>query len=61
MKRFKNILLLLTDVDNPQQTVIEHAVSLAKQNDAQLTVTTVIKEFPADLRMAVVAMHTEAT
>lgn len=59
MKRFKNILLLVTDVENPQQMVIGHAVSLAKQNDAQLTVITVIKEFPADLRMAVVAMHPE--
>ncbi len=43
MKRFKNILLLVKDVDNPQQTVIGQAASLTKQNDAQLTVITVIE------------------
>lgn len=57
MSKLKNILLLVADADNPNQTVIDHAVSLAKQNGAQLTITTVIKEFPANLRMAIVAMH----
>jgi len=55
MKRFKNILLTL-DFDSKQQTAVDRAVSLAKQNDACLTVFSVVKELPADARMAITSM-----
>ncbi|MGB5612386.1 MAG: universal stress protein, partial [Sedimenticolaceae bacterium] len=55
MKRFKNILLTV-DFDSKQQTAVDRAVSLAKQNDACLTVFSVVKELPADARMAITSM-----
>lgn len=57
MKRFKNILLLITDFDAKQQIAVERAVLLAQQNEAQLTVVSVIKELPPEMLIAVVAMH----
>ena len=50
MKRFKNILLVC-NFDAKQHMAEDRAVSLAKQNEAQLTVFTVVKERWADARM----------
>ena len=55
MKRFKNILLVC-NFDAKQRMAVERAVSLATQNEAHLTVLTVVKELPADTRMAITAM-----
>ena len=55
MKRFKNILLVC-NFDAKQRMAVERAVSLARQNEARLTVFTVVKELPADARMAITAM-----
>lgn len=55
MQRFKNILLV-ADFDTRQQMAVDRAVSLARQNEAQLTVLAVVKELPADLRMAVTVL-----
>ena len=45
MKRFKNILLV-ADFDVNQQMAVDRAVWLATQNEARLTVLTVVKELP---------------
>lgn len=55
MKRFKNILLVC-NFDAKQHMAVERAVSLARQNEARLTVLAVVKELPADARMAITAM-----
>lgn len=55
MQRFKNILLVC-DFDVKQHMAVERAVSLARQNEARLTVFTVVKEFPANARMAITVM-----
>ena len=55
MKRFKNILLIC-DFDVKQQMAVERAISLARQNEAVLTVFTVIRELPEDARMASISM-----
>ena len=55
MKRFKNIILVC-NFDANQHIAVERAVSLAKQNEAHLTVFTVVKELPADARMAITIM-----
>ncbi len=58
MKRFKNILLA-AEFDAKQQTAVDRAVSLAKQNEARLTVFSVVKELPADARMAITIMPSQ--
>ena len=55
MKRFKNILLVC-NFDAKQQLAVDRAVSLARQNEALLTVLTVVKELPADMRMVITIM-----
>jgi nucleotide-binding universal stress UspA family protein len=55
MKRFKNILLVC-NFDAKQHMSVERAVSLAKQNEARLTVFSVVKELPADVRMTITSM-----
>ena len=50
MKRFKNILLVCNFDARPHMAV-DRAVSLAKNNEAQLTVFTVVKERSVDARM----------
>ena len=55
MKRFKNILFV-ADFNAKQQVAVDRAVSLARQNEARLTVFTVVKELPADVRMAITVM-----
>lgn len=55
MNRFKNILLA-ADFDAKQQTAIGRALSLAKQNEARLTVFSVVKELPGDVRKAITSM-----
>ena len=55
MKRFKNILLVC-DFEVKQQMAVERAVSLAKQNEAHLTVCTVVRDLPADARMLITVM-----
>jgi len=55
MKRFKNILFV-ADFNAKQQVAVDRAVSLARQNNARLTVFTVVKGLPADIRMAVTVM-----
>ncbi len=51
MKRFKNILLVC-NFDAKQHMAVERAVSLARQNEARLTVFSVIRELPAEVHMA---------
>lgn len=51
MKRFKNILLVC-NFDARQHMAVERAVSLARQNEARLTVFSVIRELPAEVHMA---------
>jgi len=55
MKRFKNILLVC-DFDAKQHMAVERAVSLAKQNEARLTLFSVVRELPADVRMAITSV-----
>ena len=55
MKRFKNILLVC-NFDAKQHMAVERAVLLAKQNEARLTVFSVVKELPADVRMTITSM-----
>lgn len=55
MKRFKNILLIC-DFDTKQHMAVDRAVSLARQNKACLTVFNVVKDLPADVRMAITAI-----
>ncbi|MCF6282657.1 MAG: universal stress protein [Candidatus Polarisedimenticolaceae bacterium] len=55
MNRFKNILLVC-NFDVKQHMAVDRAVSLAKQNEACLTVFTVINELPADARMDITIM-----
>lgn len=55
MKRFKKILLVI-EPDTRHQIAVDRAVALARQNEASLTVLTVVKEIPADLRMRIVAL-----
>jgi len=55
MKRFKNILLI-ANFDVRQQLAVDRAVSLARQNEASLTVFTVVRDFPADARMLITVM-----
>lgn len=54
MKRFKNILLMC-DFGMKQRLAVERAVSLARQNDAQLTAISVVKEIPSEMNMAITA------
>ena len=55
MKRFKK-LLLVCNFDTKQDMAVERAVSLAQQNEAKLTVITVVKDIPADMGMAITAI-----
>ena len=55
MKRFKNILLVC-NFDARQHLAVDRAVSLAKQNEARLTVFSVVKELPVNARMAITTM-----
>ncbi len=55
MKRFKNILLFCNLEAGPH-IAVDRAVSLAKQNEAQLTVFSVIKERSADARTSFTLM-----
>ncbi|MDX2502899.1 MAG: universal stress protein [Gammaproteobacteria bacterium] len=55
MKRFKNILLVC-NFEVKQRRAVERAVSLAKQNDAHLTVFSVVKDLPANVSMAITIM-----
>jgi nucleotide-binding universal stress UspA family protein len=57
MKRFKNILLVCNFDARPHMAV-DRAVSLAKHNEAKLTVFAVVKERSLDVRM--VFMHIPA-
>jgi len=58
MKRFKNILLVC-DFGVKQHMAVERAVSLARQNEARLTVITVIKDIPANMGMAITAVTSQ--
>ena len=55
MKRFKNILLVC-DFDVRQHAAVERAVELAQQNEARMTVITVVKDIPANMGMAITAV-----
>ena len=48
MKRFKNILLIC-GFDTKQHMAVERAVSLSQQNEARLTVFSVVKDIAADM------------
>jgi universal stress protein E len=56
MKRFKNILLV-ADFDINQQMAVDRAVWLATQNEARLTVLTVVKELPLTASLAPTAIQ----
>ena len=58
MKRFKNILLVC-NFDARPHIAVDRAVSLAKHNEAQLTVFTVVKERSVDARMVFTHMPLE--
>lgn len=58
MKRFKNILLVC-NFDVKQKRAVERAVSLARQNEAHLTVISVVKELPAHVSMAITIMPSQ--
>lgn len=55
MKRFKNILLIC-NFDTKQHIAVERAVSLSHQNEARLTVFSVVKDIPADMGMVITAV-----
>lgn len=55
MNRFKNILLIC-NFDTKQHMAVDRAVSLARQNEARLTVITVVKEIPSEMGMAITAV-----
>jgi nucleotide-binding universal stress UspA family protein len=58
VKRFKNILLVC-NFDARPHIAVDRAVSLAKHNEAQLTVFTVVKERSVDARMVFTHMPLE--
>ena len=49
MKRFKNILLVV-GADTGRQAALDRAVTLAKNNEAQLTVVGVVDQWPLQAR-----------
>ena len=53
MQRFKNILLI-DDVGVERKTALERAVTLARRNQAQLTVVGIVEALPRELRMITV-------
>lgn len=55
MRRFKNSILDC-NFDLKQQTAMDRAVLPASQYEVCLTVFTVVKELPADARMAIIIM-----
>ncbi len=55
MQRFKNILLFC-DFETKQNQAVARAVSLASQNQAKLTVMSVVKEVPSNMGMAITAI-----
>ena len=55
MKRFKSILLIC-NFDTKQHMAVERAVSLSHQNEARLTVFSVVKDIPADMGMVITAV-----
>ena len=55
MKRFNNILLIF-DPKSKTQAAVDHAISLAKANAAQITILSVLKNLPSDLSMAISVM-----
>jgi universal stress protein E len=55
LKRFSNILLI-ADTDTDYLAALRTAVTLAKNNQARLTVCAVIDTIPADLQMAITAV-----
>ncbi len=55
MKRFKKLLLVI-DPKIKTQAAIDHAVSLAKENTARITVLSVVNEIPLEVSMAIIAM-----
>ncbi len=55
MKRFNNILLIF-DPKSKTQAAVDHAISLAKANAAQITILSVLKDLPSDLSMAISVM-----
>jgi universal stress protein E len=56
MQRFKNILLFAGSESWKEET-LERAVSLAKNNTAELTMTDVIEELPQEMRMLIASRH----
>ena len=55
MKRFKNILLFAGS-EGWKDTVLERAVTLAKNNKAKLKVVEVVEELPREMRMLITVM-----
>lgn len=55
MNRFKKILLVF-DPKSKTQAAVDHAISLAKENAAHITVLSVLKNLPSDLSMAISVM-----
>ena len=56
MQRFKNILVV-TDAITGKEAALERAVSLARRNDARLTVIDVAEKLPRHVRMLITSMH----
>ena len=51
MKRFKNILLVVDPEGNDEAT-ISLAASLAERNHADLTLISVVEDFPPEMRIS---------
>ena len=49
MKQFKNILVYLQQIDQPNEAMIKRAILLAKRNRAEITFSTRISSLPANL------------
>jgi len=55
MKRFSNILLI-ADVSADHTAALKRAITLARHNQAAITVCAVVAEIPSDIQMAVTAI-----
>ena len=55
MKRFSNILLI-ADEDTDYSAALKRAVTLARNNQARLTICAVIDSVPGDMQMAITAV-----
>ena len=58
MKRFSNILAIVNTHRN-EASALQRAISLAKNNQASLTVASLLEEIPGDLHMSILVIDPE--